>query len=140
MAVTKEIAVRQFETGATRSAETGKYDYEGFLHPVVIEAFGAYMHVNRELLDGSYRESDNWQKGIPLASYIKSLWRHFHDLWKAHRGIPPAEGELAATMGILFNSMGYALERMKIDPEWFDRELAKYKDYRRKELEARVKA
>jgi hypothetical protein len=129
--------IRQFETGANRSSEMGKYDYEGFLHPQVLEAFAAYMHVNRKLLDGSYRDSDNWQKGIPFTSYIKSLWRHFHDLWKAHRGIPTDEGELAASMGILFNTMGWALEKMKADPKWFDRELAKYENYRKKELETR---
>lgn len=129
--------IRQFETGANRSSDAGKYDYEGFLAPQVIEAFAAYMHVNRQLLDGSYRDSDNWQKGIPLTAYVKSLWRHFMDIWKANRGIPPAEGELAAAMGVIFNTSGWALEKMKADPEWFDRELNKYKEYRRKELEQR---
>lgn len=129
--------IRKFETGATRNSDAGKYDYEGFLHPLVLEAYGAYMHVNRRLLDGTYRDSDNWQKGIPFNAYIKSLWRHFHDLWKAHRGLPPDEGELAASMGILFNAMGFALERMKADPEWLPRELAKYEAYREKELRAR---
>lgn len=129
--------VRKFETGATRSSDAGKFDYEGFLSPLVMEAFAAYMHVNRKLLDGSYRASDNWQKGIPKASYIKSLWRHFHDLWKIHREIEVGEGELAAACGIMFNSMGWIHERMKEDPEWFKRELAKYEEYRLQELKDR---
>ena len=32
--------IRKFKSGATRDTNEGKYDYEGFLHPVVIEAFG----------------------------------------------------------------------------------------------------
>lgn len=135
MAEHKEV--RTFETGATRNNDADKYDYEGFLHPLVLEAFAAYMHVNRVQADGSTRASDNWQKGIPLGAYCSSGWRHFKDLWSAWRGFPPDEGELAASAGTLFNVMGWMLETMKADPEWFDRELAKYKDYRKKELEAR---
>lgn len=133
-----QVKVRTFETGATRSPEGGKFDYEGFLSPQVVECFGAYMHENRKLLDGSIRDSDNWQKGIPKNSYIKSLWRHFLDLWKAHRGIPIEEGELAAAMGGVFNISGWVLERMKEDPEWYGRELEKYKQYRLKELQSRA--
>lgn len=126
---------REFNTGATRNSDEHKYDYDGFLSPQVMEAFAAYMHINRVRPDGSRRDSDNWQKGIPLAAYIKSLWRHFFDLWKAHRGFPPDEGELAAAMGIIFNTQGFVFERMKEDPKWFTRELDKYKNYRKKELE-----
>lgn len=128
---------RQFNTGATRSADTDKFDYEGFLSPQVLEVFAAYMHVNRTMLDGSSRDSDNWQKGIPKVSYIKSLWRHFLDLWKINRGIFSEEGELAASMGCMFNVQGWVLERMKEDPEWYGRELAKYKQYRLTELKNR---
>lgn len=131
---------RTFDTGATRNVDTGKYDYEGFLTPTVIEAFAAYMHENRFLLDGSYRDSDNWQKGIPKPVYIKSLWRHFLDLWKIQRGHRVPEGELGASMGVLFNVMGWVFERIKEDNDWLARELATYREFRKAELEAREKA
>lgn len=131
------MSIRKFETGATRNSDAGKYDYEGFIAPQVLEFYAAYMHVNRKLLDGSYRDSDNWQKGIPTTAYVKSLWRHFLDIWKVNRGLSIEEGELAAGAGVMFNAMGWMLERSKADPEWFKRELAKYEDYRKKELEAR---
>ncbi len=128
---------REFTTGATRDNDDGKYDYEGFLSPMVLEAFAAYMHENRKTLSGDYRASDNWQKGIPCKEYIKSAYRHFHDWTKICRDIPVPEGELGATMGVLFNVMGWVFERMKADPAWLERELATYRDYRVKELVAR---
>lgn len=131
-------AVRTFATGATRHNDADKYDYEGFLHPTVLEAYAAYMHVNRKTLDGKGRDSDNWQKGIPPDAYMKSGWRHFLEWWKIHDGITSEEGELAATMGVVFNVMGWAFERMKADPQWFSRELAKYQAYRDKELRERA--
>lgn len=132
--------MREFQSGATRSSDLGKYDYEGFLSPLVLEAFAAYMHINRTTEDGGTRDSDNWQKGMPRATYVKSGLRHFHDLWKAQRGLPIAEGELAAAMGTIFNVMGWTFERMREDPTWFDRELEKYRAYRAQELEARRQA
>ena len=128
---------REFTTGANRDSDDDKYDYEGFLSPIVLEAFAAYMHENRKTLDGTYRASDNWQKGIPQDAYIKSAYRHFHDWTKICRNMPVPEGELGATMGVLFNVMGWVFERIKTDPEWLQRELAVYKDHRVKELVAR---
>lgn len=130
---------RTFETGATRNTDQGKYEYAGFLHPHVLEAFAAYMNVNRELEDGSRRASDNWQLGIPLSVYEQSEWRHHMEFWKIARGLPSDEGELAAIMGTVFNLFGYALERMKADPKWLERELAVYRAYRQSELDARKK-
>lgn len=102
--------VREFNTGATRDTEEGKLDYEGFLSPRVIRAFGEYMNKHRKQSDGSLRASDNWQKGIPRDVYIKSLWRHFFDIWTEHRGLGSREGMMDALMGTLFNVMGYAHE------------------------------
>lgn len=106
--------MREFDTGATRDADDGKYDFEGFLSPQVLWAFGRYMHQHRVQADGSLRASDNWQKGMPLDAYMKSLLRHVFDLWLIHRGIEVARPEdghkvtlddsLAA---ILFNVQGY---------------------------------
>ena len=77
--------MREFDTGATRDNDTDKPDYEGFLSPLVLEAYAQYMHKNRVQADGATRDSDNWQKGIPRDQYMKSAFRHFMDLWRAHR-------------------------------------------------------
>jgi hypothetical protein len=109
-----KVAVRKFETGATRDVEDGKFDYEGFLSPIVLERFGAYMHENRHLKDGSLRASDNWQLGIPFAVYMKSLFRHFHTAWKLHRGDAHYSPDMEdALCGILFNAQGYLHELLK---------------------------
>lgn len=78
--------LQKFDTGATRSADTDKNDYEGFMSFSAIEEFGDYMSRHRVQVDGSVRDSDNWQKGIPLKAYVKSLLRHSLELWGLHRG------------------------------------------------------
>ena len=105
--------VRQFETGATRDTEEGKLDFEGFLSPLVIERYAEYMNENRVQSDGSLRASDNWQKGIPKDAYMKSLWRHFFDIWKEHRGINTDLGLERAVCAVMFNAMGYLHETLK---------------------------
>jgi hypothetical protein len=105
--------VRTFSSGATRDNDTDKYDYEGFLSPSVIRRFGEYMHQHRKQSDGNLRDSDNWQKGIPLKEYMKSAWRHFFEWWNVHRGNPPTE-ELEDTLcAMLFNTQGYLHEILK---------------------------
>lgn len=111
--------IRKFETGATRDTATNKNDYEGFLSPLVLEAFGDYMTENRKQSDGSVRDSDNWQKGIPQAVYMKSAFRHFMQWWKLHRGLAckDEKGKPVdlnhAICGLLFNVMGYLHEQLK---------------------------
>ena len=83
--------IRKFDTGATRDDDLTKNDYEGFFSPLVIEAFGDYMNKHRKQADGKLRDSDNWQKGFPYSVLMKSLWRHFLDLWKYHRGFKGKE-------------------------------------------------
>lgn len=104
--------IRQFDTGATRDTEAGKHDPEGFLSPAVIDRFNTYMHQHRTQSDGTLRDSDNWQRGMPRTAYMKSMWRHFLDLWKAHRGLPapPIQESLCA---MLFNVQGYLFEELK---------------------------
>lgn len=112
--------IRVFPTGASRDTDEGKFDYEGFLSPLVIERFGAYMHEHRFQPNGELRDSDNWQKGIPLNQYMKSGWRHFKDWWFWHRkwivgpnkptNYEKIEEALCAT---IFNSSGYLLEILK---------------------------
>ena len=106
--------MRNFESGATRDSEGDKLDYEGFLSPLVLRRYAEYMHGHRRQADGSLRDPDNWQKGIPWGVYIKSLVRHTFDLWGLHR----EESEDKDAFGnllcaIMFNSMGllYELQR-----------------------------
>lgn len=105
--------MRNFETGATRNNDEGKYDYEAFLSPAVLERFAQYMDKHRVQADGKLRDGDNWQKGIPLDAYMKSAWRHFMDVWKEHRGLGSREGMEDALMALLFNVQGYAHEYLK---------------------------
>lgn len=109
--------MRKFNTGATRNIDNDKLDYEGFLHPLVLEAFAKYMHENRIQADGTIRTSDNWQKGIPLDAYMKSGWRHFMDWWMEHRGHKSREGKIKALCGLMFNVQGYLYELLKHEGE-----------------------
>lgn len=106
-------SVRTFETGATRDTDQGKPDYEGFLSPLVIRRFGEYMHKNRLQKDGSLRDGDNWQKGIPLTAYMKSGWRHFMEWWQSHRDSNRAIDQEEALCALLFNVQGYLHETLK---------------------------
>lgn len=104
--------VRQFNTGATRSNDANELDYEGFLSPIVLKRFAEYMHKHRFQKDGSVRDSDNWQKGMPRKRFMKSLWRHVMDLWLIVRNHDdkarePIEDTLCA---IMFNAMGFLHE------------------------------
>ena len=106
--------MRTFETGATRDTDTNKIDYEGFLSPLVLERFGQYMHENRIQSDGQIRDSDNWQKGIPLTAYMKSLWRHFMVLWTGHRMDIVNDKVMEDTLcALLFNIQGYLHEYLR---------------------------
>jgi hypothetical protein len=109
--------MRNFETGATRDSDDTKNDYEGFLDPLVIELFGNYMTKHRKQADGKLRDSDNWQKGIPKDAYMKSLWRHFLDLWKIHRGHHTEQSLEDTLCAVMFNVMGYAHESLKLTEE-----------------------
>jgi len=108
--------IRVFETGATRDTDQGKHDYEGYLSPLVLMRFAEYMTKHRHQSDGTLRESDNWQKGIPLAQYMKSMFRHFMDVWRIHRGYTEAtepEDVTEALVALMFNTMGYLHEVLR---------------------------
>lgn len=108
-------AIRQFESGATRDTDDGKLDYEGFLSPLALERYARYMHRHRVQADGRLRDSDNWTKGIPIPQYMKSLWRHHIEAWKAHRGYPAKEALQDSLCGILFNTFGALHELLKLE-------------------------
>ena len=105
--------MRQFKTGATRNDDENKLDFEGFLSPLVLHRFAEYMHKHRIQSDGKLRSSDNWQKGIPKDTYMKSAWRHFHDWWMFHRGYKGRENLEDALCALIFNTQGYLHEILK---------------------------
>lgn len=113
--------MRQFSTGATRNDTANKPDYEGFESPLVIRAYGTFMQSHRNLPDGGVRDSDNWQRGIPLESYMKSAWRHFHEVWSLHRGYTAIDsdghsiGVVEALCALRFNIQGYLHEVLKAE-------------------------
>ncbi len=114
----QEAIVRKFDTGATRDDDESKMDYEGFLSPLVLAEYARYMHTHRLQADGKLRASDNWQKGIPRDAYMKSMFRHFMDVWRAHRqhgADPGSPRQMEALCALLFNVFGYLHEELKID-------------------------
>lgn len=98
----------QFATGATRNRKENELRYDGFLSPLALQMFARYMHKNRRTADGTIREPDNWQKGMPDASYLDSLLRHVMDIWLIYRGYPDAarEGKFESLSGAFFNIQG----------------------------------
>lgn len=118
---------RTFETGATRDVEDGKPDPESFVSPLVLRRFFEYMHGKRAMPDGSVRDSDNWQKGIPLDAYAKSFMRHAHDLHLHHRGLGHmARESLEDTLcALLFNAQGYLFETLRARERERERERAR---------------
>ena len=108
-----DTVMRQFPTGATRDTEEGKLDYEGFLSPYVLERYAMYMNKCRTQADGGLRDSDNWQKGIPKAVYMKSMFRHFMDVWFGHRVVQRRWSVEEGLCALLFNVMGYLHELIK---------------------------
>lgn len=111
-------AVRKFDTGATRSPDTNRPDFDGFLSPLVVARFADYMNKHRKQSDGQPRDSDNWQKGMPLASYMKGGWRHFMHWWTRHRGWkvedPHASMDIEEDIcALIFNAQGYLHEILK---------------------------
>lgn len=120
MAKKKAAKIRQFASGATRDMDLNKLDFEGFLSPLVMGAFAVYMDYNRQTAVG-IRDSDNWQKGIPLDAYMKSAWRHFFDWWRFHRRLSVKENIVWACCGLMFNLQGYLHELMKADEDLLNR-------------------
>ena len=108
--------VRTFESGATRDTNEGKLDFEAFLSPRVLLRYAEYMSKHQTRSDGTRREGDDWQKGMPSDVYMKSMMRHIMDVWLLHRGYT----ELARTddMGealcaVIFNAMGLLFNELE---------------------------
>ncbi len=107
--------MRNFDSGATRDTDENKLDFDGFLSPLVLHRYAEYLNKHRTQADGNLRDSDNWQKGIPLAVYMKSGFRHFFGWWANHRksGTVIKEDIEESLCGLLFNAMGYLHEYLK---------------------------
>lgn len=110
--------IRTFETGAMRSDDEGKLDYEACLSPLVLQRYAEYVRSHREMPDGSIRSDDNWQKGFGLSRWMKSKFRHFMATWSCCRAKitlhPCLEESLCAE---LFNTMGMLHEILKGDTD-----------------------
>ena len=102
--------MRKFQSGATRETDTYKIDPEATLSPLVLIAYCEYVRKHRLQSDGKLRSDDNWQKGIPLPSYMKSLLRHVLEAWRAYRANEPIN---EALFGVMFNAMGMLHEILK---------------------------
>jgi len=69
--------------------------------------------------DGSVRDSDNWQKGFGnleehSATCMKSLFRHFMDVWGIHRGDESIDIDLdEALCGVMFNAMAWLFKLLE---------------------------
>lgn len=110
--------IRTFETGATRDTTQGKLDYIKALSPIVLRRYVQYLDKHRLQSDGSYRDFDNWKRGIPQEAYISGGGRHFFDTWLLTEGYTtkdnhgPVETE-DAICAQLFNLMGRLHEMLK---------------------------
>lgn len=121
-----EKTTRVFDTGATRDTDAGKLDFEGFISPKVWVEFAKYMHDCRlkNVPPGqTIRGSDNWQKGIPKSVYMKSMFRHFMDVWTYHRNESPLtpfgrQMLIRSLCALLFNVQGMMHELLKEEEEW----------------------
>jgi len=116
--------MRNFSTGATRDSDAGKLDYDGFFCPAVLERRAQYMHKHRIQPDGNLRDSSNWQKGIPIVEYRRSLWRHFRDLWALAWGLEIIDEKTKESIDIetaicscMFNLEGWLHELLKAKRE-----------------------
>ncbi len=107
------LHMRHFDTGATRDTDEGKLDYEGALSHSVLQRYAEYMLKHCTQADGGARDCDNWQKGIPKVAYMKSMFRHFMDVWLYHRGGSSREALEESLCALLFNVMGYFHEFIK---------------------------
>ncbi len=110
--------MREFEGGATRDNDDGKYDFNGFESPLVRHAFAEYMHAHRTQADGVVRDSDNWKSGMGLDVYMKSFVRHAFTVEALHEGYvlttraghPPEDDIQQAILATIFNLNGYLHE------------------------------
>ena len=103
---------RSFATGAVRDTAHNKIDPEGCLSPRVLDVYCDYMLKHQQMAE-TWRDSDNWQKGMPPEILMKSLARHYFDVWAHHREEPTREDYLDSLCGVLFNAMALIYEQTR---------------------------
>ncbi len=146
-----ETKMREFDSGATRSDDKDKLDFEGFLSPQVLFRYAQYLHKHRVQADGKLRDSDNWQKGMPISTYMKSKFRHFMDTWQSYRKIH--DDNLSDTAIILssdeieislcaelFNTMGFLHEILKLKSKTINSEIPAFSGREVIEVSSKVEA
>lgn len=101
--------------GPIKSAIAAGFD------PTALNAYCKYMHLHRLQADGQLRASDNWKKGIPFSAYMKSMFRHFMDVWARHQDGAHSASDLDALenalCALMFNVQGYLHELIKLRKE-----------------------
>lgn len=112
--------VRLFSTGATRSDDGDRPLYTGYFSPLVMQRYGSFMTRHRVQADGGLRDPDNWQRGMPLSSYLDGLFRHFVHLWLRHEALPVQDPKAEPTIqddlcAVLFNAQGMLHEILKAE-------------------------
>ena len=80
----------------------------------MIDRYAQYMHKHRKQADGKLRASDNWQQGIPMSAYMKSMWRHFLDVWRQWRGLKGEDSFEDSLCALIFNASGMLHERLRM--------------------------
>jgi hypothetical protein len=109
--------MRDFESGATRNNADNKFDYDGFNASICDHSYGEYMHSHRMQADGTMRDGDNWQKGIPIPVYRKSMFRHMQDLRRCLDGFDvynPDNDEPVDAIELL-NAIEFNVKGMKFE-------------------------
>ena len=102
-----------FATGAQRDTQDGKPNFYECMSPFAYWRYGLYM----DKASAKYGP-DNWTKGIPIESYIKSLERHLVKLKAELKYGIELEPGIDHAAAIMFNIMGLMHEQ----------EMAKRKD------------
>lgn len=101
--------ITKYETGAFRDGNIDKLDFEACFSPLVMRRYAEYKRSHRR--DG--RKDDNWQLGMDIQDYMKSMYRHFEDVHMIHDGFECAVDIEEALCGVLFNVQGYLFEILK---------------------------
>ena len=117
--------MREFDTGASRDDNDGKYVYTRFNSALVEKRFAKYMHEHRVQADGKLRDGGNWKFGIPMDAYEDSLGRHYHDLWEMLEtdtdSITDSSGKVVTRQDVLcalrFNINGMLHEELLFEDE-----------------------
>lgn len=108
--------ITKYETGAYRDGNSDKLDFEGSLSPIVLRRYAEYKKSHRH---NGQRKDDNWQLGMSIDDYMKSMYRHFIDVHTIHDGFSCNVDIEEALCGVLFNVQGYLFEVLKRKSEKF---------------------